>query len=94
MLTEYLAGSHSMSNPLGAFAPYADLGVIVLFFALFFVGKFRRESEVKERDERIKNLEATIEKYVEHYQDEVLPALIDATKVCGEVVQLLNKRRV
>lgn len=88
-----LWAAQSAGNPLGAFAPYADLGVIVLFFALFFFGKVRRESEVKERDDRIKKLEDQIDGYVEHYQKEVLPALIDVTKVSGEIVTYLNKRR-
>lgn len=92
---DYLAplAQGAVSNPLGVFAPYVDLGVFVVFFALLFIGKLRRESEVKERDIKIDKLEKTIEQYVEHYQSEVLPALIDVTRVSGEVVSLLNRRR-
>lgn len=85
--------AQAAGNPLGEFAGYADLGVVIVFLVLIFVGKLRRESEVKERDARIAKLESTIEQYVEHYQKEVLPALIDVTKVSGEIVTYLNKRR-
>lgn len=80
-------------NPLGILANYADLGVIVLFFGLFYAGKFRREAEVKERDEEIAELKAALKEYTRHYQEDVLPALIEVTKVSGEVVAYLNKRR-
>lgn len=83
----------AIGNPLGEFAGYADLGVIIVFLVLIFIGKLRRESEVKERDIRIEKLELQIEEYIEHYQKEVLPALIDVTKVSGEIVAYLNKRR-
>lgn len=81
------------SNPLGVLANYADLGVIVLFFGLFYAGKFRRESEVKERDAEILELKQSLEKYIEHYQKEVLPALIEVTRVSAEYVAYLNRPR-
>ena len=81
------------ASPLSFFAEYIDLGFIVVFAALFFLGKIRREAEVVERDARIAKLEAAITEYTQHYQQEVLPALIDVTKVSGEVVAFLNKRR-
>lgn len=81
------------ANPLGALADYADLGVIVLFFILFAIGKFRRESEVVEKDKEIAELKTALNKHIEHYQKEVLPALIEVTRVSGEVVTYLNNRR-
>ncbi len=80
-------------NPLGQFAGYADLGIVVVFLVLFFSGKVRREQEVKERDSEIKELKDTLKQYTEHYQKEVLPALIEVTRVSGEIVTYLNKRR-
>lgn len=80
-------------NPLGAFAAYADLGVVMVILVLFFSGKIRRENEVKDREAEIKELKSSLEKQLEHYQQEVLPALIEVTRVSGEVVAYLNKRR-
>lgn len=85
--------SQATSSPLGEFAGYADLGIVVVFLVLFFSGKVRREGEVKERDREIEELKNTIKDYTEHYQKEVLPALIEVTRVSGEVVTYLNKRR-
>lgn len=81
------------ANPFGDFAGYADLGFAVIVLALLFAGKLRREGEVKERDAEIKELKQTLKEYTEHYQKEVLPALIDVTRVSGEIVSYLNKRR-
>lgn len=81
------------SGPLGEFAGYADLGIVVVFLVLFFSGKVRREGEVKERDRDIEALKGTLKEYTEHYQKEVLPALIEVTRVSGEIVSYLNKRR-
>lgn len=85
--------SQATTNPLGDFAGYADLGIVVIFLVLFFSGKVRREGEVRERDQEIKELKETLKEYTEHYQKEVLPALIEVTKVSGEIVAYLNKRR-
>lgn len=85
--------AQATTNPLGYFAGYADLGVVIIFLVLIFLGKLRRESEVQERDKRIESLESAIKEYTEHYQQEVLPALIDVTRVSGEIVSFLNKRR-
>lgn len=89
----FLAQAATTGNPLGPFAAYADLGVVVIILVLFFSGKIRRENEVKERDAEIKDLKASLEKQLDHYQQEVLPALIEVTRVSGEVVAYLNKRR-
>lgn len=86
-------GLAQVSNPLGEFAGYADLGIVVIFLILFFSGKVRRENEVKERDVEIRELKDSLKGYVEHYQKEVLPALIEVTRVSGEIVTYLNKRR-
>lgn len=80
-------------NPLGDFAGYADLGIVIVFLILFLSGKVRRENEVKERDVEINELKAILKEYTEHYQKEVLPALIEVTRVSGEIVSYLNKRR-
>lgn len=85
--------SQATGSPLGDFAGYADLGIVVIFLVLFFSGKVRRENEVKERDVEIKDLKETLKEYTEHYQKEVLPALIEVTKVSGEIVSYLNQRR-
>lgn len=68
-------------------------GVIGAFLLLFLLGKIRREGEIKEKDIEIAALKATVKEYIEHYQKEVLPALIEVTKVSGEIVSYLNKRR-
>lgn len=83
----------SHSPPLGSFGDYLDLGFIVLFAFLFFSRKVRSEGEVKEKDEEIRELKETLKEYTEHYQKEVLPALIEVTRVSGEIVTYLNKRR-
>lgn len=85
--------AQATSNPLGDFAGYADLGIVVIFLVLALSGKLRRESEVRERDEEIDELKTTLKEYTEHYQKEVLPALIEVTRVSGEIVSYLNKRR-
>lgn len=88
-----MALAQAATNPLGDFAGYADLGIVIIFLILALSGKLRRESEVKERDEEIKDLKETLKEYTEHYQKEVLPALIEVTRVSGEIVAFLNKRR-
>lgn len=88
-----IAQATDLTNPISAFAAYADLGVIVVLLILIYSGKLRRESEVTEKDKEIAELKSTLKEYTEHYQKEVLPALIEVTKVSGEVVAFLNKRR-
>lgn len=81
------------ANGLGPFVDYLDLGFIVLFAFLFFSRKVRSEGEVKEKEKEIGELKTELREYIEHYQKEVLPALIELTKVSGEIVTYLNKRR-
>lgn len=88
-----LAQATGGSGPLGVFTDYLNLGVIVVVLALLFVGKLRRESEVHDKEKEIMQLKDSLEKQLEHYQKEVLPALIEVTRVSGEVVAYLNKRR-
>lgn len=77
----------------GVFADYLNLGVIVVVLFLAYSRKVRFEGEVKEKDVEIKELKDALKEYTEHYQKEVLPALIEVTRVSGEVVAYLNKRR-
>lgn len=77
----------------GVFADYLNLGVIVVVLVLAYTRKVRFEGEVKEKDGEIKELKDTLKQYTEHYQQEVLPALIEVTRVSGEIVSYLNKRR-
>lgn len=96
MPVSILAISHlaqEAQNALDPFRDYLDLGFIALFAVLFFSRKVRSEGEVKEKDAEITELKAELREYIEHYQKEVLPALIDLTKVSGEIVAYLNKRR-
>ena len=79
--------------PFGVFADYLNLGVIVVVLFLAYTRKVRFEGEVKEKDAEIVALKEALKEYTEHYQKEVLPALIEVTKVSGEVVAFLNKRR-
>lgn len=79
--------------PLGVFSDYLNLGVIVVVLFLAYTRKVRFEGEVKEKDAEIVELKGAVKQLTEHYQTEVLPALIEATKVSGEVVLYLNKRR-
>lgn len=80
-------------TPLGVFTDYLNLGVIVVILALLYAGKLRREREVLDKEKEIVELKTTLKEYTEHYQKDVLPALIEVTKVSGEVVAYLNKRR-
>lgn len=77
----------------GVFADYLNLGVIVVVLGLAYTRKVRFEGEVKEKDAEITELKSELREYIEHYQKEVLPALIELTKVSGEIVTYLNKRR-
>ena len=78
---------------LDYFGPLVNLGAVGIFLVLFLLGKIRRADEVADKDEEIRELKLTIKEYIEHYQKDVLPALIDVTKVSGEVVTFLNKHR-
>lgn len=72
-------------------------GIVGVFLLLFIFGKIRREDELKdlkaEKDKEIAELKASLKDYTSHYQDDVVPALIDVTKVAGELVAYLNKHR-
>lgn len=71
----------------------AQNGIAGAFLILFLLGQIRRGSEVeamrKERDEE----RAANKEMVEHYQAEVIPNLINTTRVAGEMVAYLNKHR-
>lgn len=82
-----------MDSTTQIFDILSGFGPIGLFLFLFFMGKIRREGEIQEKDERIEKLESTIGQYIDHYQKEVLPALIEVTRVSGEVLAFLNKQR-
>lgn len=71
----------------------AQTGVVGVFLLLFLIGKIRREGEVKDKDKEILELKGTVKSYTDHYQDDVVPALIDVTRVAGELVAYLNKHR-
>lgn len=75
------------------FVDYLNLGVIVVVLALAYTRKVRFEGEVKEKDAQIERLQVACDRYIEHYQKEVLPALIDVTKISGEIVGYLNKHQ-
>lgn len=77
----------------GVFTDYLNLGFITVVLGLAYTRKVRFEGEVQEKDERIAKLEAAISMYTEHYQKEVLPALIDVTKLSGDLVAYLNKHQ-
>jgi hypothetical protein len=68
-------------------------GIVGAFLLLFLFGKIRREDEVRQKDNEIAELKKSVKELTEHYQKELLPALIEATKVSGEYVLYLNKRR-
>lgn len=68
-------------------------GIVGAFLLLFLFGKIRREDELKEKDKEITELKASLKDYTAHYQDDVVPALIDVTRVAGELVAYLNKHR-
>lgn len=95
MLLAFVLAQNSSSgiSAVDPFVPYLNLGVIVVVLALAFTRKIRFEGEVKEKDLQIKELKDSLNRYILHYQDEVLPALIEVTKVSGEIVTYLNKRR-
>lgn len=95
MLTAlYLAQESGANVPsFGVFADYLNLGVIVVVLVLAYTRKVRFEGEVKEKDQEIADLKESLKEYITHYQSEVLPALIDVTRVSGEIVSYLNKRR-
>lgn len=75
------------------FVQYLNLGVIVVVLTLSYTRKIRFEGEVKEKDSRIEKLEAQLESQTKHYQEEVLPALIEVTRVSGGLVEYLNRQR-
>jgi hypothetical protein len=89
----WLAQAASGATPLDPFIPYLNLGFIVIVLGLAYTRKVRFEGEVIEKDDEIKELKQALKEYTEHYQKEVLPALIEVTKVSGEIVSYLNKRR-
>lgn len=91
ILSQSTQGSGSDVPSFGVFADYLNLGVIVVVLFLAYTRKVRFEGEVKEKDERIEKLEKAIESLTDHYQKEVLPALIDVTKLSGDLVAFLNK---
>jgi hypothetical protein len=78
---------------LDPFVPYLNLGVIVVVLFLAYTRKVRFEGEVKEKDNEIVELKVTVKQYIEHYQKEVVPALIEVTRVSGELVGFLNRQR-
>jgi hypothetical protein len=85
--------AQSSNTPsFGVFADYLNLGVIVVVLVLAYTRKVRFEGEVKEKEAEIAALKETLKEYTQHYQTEVLPALIEVTRVSGEVVSFLNKR--
>lgn len=75
------------------YAVIAQYGVVGVFLMLFLLGKVRREGEIKDKDKEIAELKASLKDYTAHYQDDVVPALIDVTRVAGELVAYLNKHR-
>lgn len=79
------------AGSLGPFVPYMNLGVIVVVLGLAYTRKVRFEGEVKEKDAQIEKLQGSLEKYIEHYQKEVLPALIDVTRLSGDLLAYLNR---
>lgn len=88
----YMA-AESGEIPTFPFVDYLNLGVIVIILAMAYTRRIRFEGEVKEKDQRIEKLEAALESQNEHYQKEVLPALIEVTRVSGGLFEYLNRQR-
>ena len=68
-------------------------GVVGAFLLLFLFGKIRREGEVLDVKAELAENRLVVKTLTEHYQKEVIPALIDTTRVAGELVAYLNKHR-
>lgn len=85
--------AQTVSDVLGPFSQFLDFGLLAVVLGLAYTRKIRFEGEVQEKDKQIAELKDSLNKYIEHYQREVLPALLDATKVSGEVVAVLNRNR-
>lgn len=81
----------TLGSELGLFGPLLNFGVIGIVLIAMFLRKIRTEGEVREKDKEIERLQGALDGYIKHYQEEVLPALIDVTRLSGDLVAYLNK---
>lgn len=93
ILTLLLATEHTSGLNTDWYGILLQAGPVGLFLLLFILRKIRTDGEVREKDAQIERLQKALDARIEHYEKEVIPAMLEANRVGGEMVAYLNKHR-